>query len=466
MNSCQAFELGQLIAGDLPCTEFEINVVKIDTPHALAQRLAAPNLLQCVPSLDPFDRWGRQRLINIFFGGGAVIDDVFFPRDSDARRRQIDEHDPVPPIALTIELSIVEKHNLTTGSVTTIATQHPPIIVELRDDLLTVGAGKDVHSEAISASISPHIATELAEALGLVMANDGSPLLFDDHATVGLFNDGTLAAGFHSLPALLLNILQPSTAGVSGLRAPVALLIRSGAIILLPFLIGALAILALPLVLIGFGAVALLPFLIGALAILALPLVLIGFGAVALLPFLIGALAILALPLVLIGFGAVALLPFLIGALAILALLLVLIGFGAVALLPFLIGALAILALLLVLISFGAVALLPFLIGALAILALLLVLIGFGAVALLPFLIGALAILALLLVLISFGAVALLPFLIHHAFLRCATRGLLLFSFLALRRSLVLTLAALSFARLLILRLCFLFALRPLGYLG
>ena len=485
-DPCEPLKLGQLIARDIPCTELEVDVVKIHPPHALAQGLAAPDFLQCIASLDPLNGWGRQRLIDVLVGGGAVIDDVLFARNGDARRWQIDENDPVPPISLTIELPIVEKHHLPARSVASIAAQNPPIIVELRYHFLTIGAGKNVHGDAIPATIGTYI-TEFAEALGLVMPNDGAALLFDNDATVGFFDDGALTTGLHSLPALFLNIVQSATTGLSGLRAPVARLIGSGAIALLPFLVGALAILALPLVLIGFGAVALLPLLIGPLAILALPLLLIGLGTIALLPVLVGALAILALPLVLIGFGAVALLPLLIGPLAILALPLLLIGLGTIALLPLLIGALAILALPLFLIGFGAIALLPVLIGALAILALPLLLIGLGTIALLPFLISPLAILALPLFLIGFGAVALLPILISplailslllfriglgafallpvlfHAFLRCATRGLLLFPFLPLRRSLVLTLAALSLARLLVLRFCLFSALLCLG---
>src|SRR5262249_6051567 len=101
----------------------------------------------------------------------------------------------------------VEQHDVPPVRPATIAAQRPPVVVEIRVDADAARQDRYRDVEAV-ALFDPRVRRYTAEALGLVVADDGAAALATDSALVRLFDHDALAFLLRALLAFALEAVE------------------------------------------------------------------------------------------------------------------------------------------------------------------------------------------------------------------------------------------------------------------
>ncbi len=82
------FEHDGLLRAEFPGAELEVDGIDADAPHTLAKAHARKNFIERVDAIKRLDGRRLERAVDVVFRSDARIDDIFFPRNVDVRRRQ------------------------------------------------------------------------------------------------------------------------------------------------------------------------------------------------------------------------------------------------------------------------------------------------------------------------------------------------------------------------------------------
>src|SRR5216683_1491148 len=218
-------EQRDLVRSDLPRSELEGDRVQIDAPHAVAQRRTEADFVERVGALDRLDRRRFQRRKDSLSRSVFHFDDVFVPRDHDARRRQ--RHEDF--YASGTPHAVVDQDELAAVPGPAHTAQQAAALVDVSNDLHVARTPHQCDDFA-AAALDAHVLPGQAEALDFVMTDERAAVLADDHAVIRLFDHGALPVVLGALlpllahrfellrPALITGSGRPRLAG-TGLRA-------------------------------------------------------------------------------------------------------------------------------------------------------------------------------------------------------------------------------------------------------
>src|SRR6266700_4194146 len=207
-------EQRDLVRSNLPRSELEGDRVQIDAPHAVAQRRTEAHFVERVGALDRLDRRRFQRRKDSLSRSVFHFDDVFVPRDHDARRRQRHEdfHASGTPHA------VVDQDELAAVPGPAHTAQQAAALVDVSNDLHVARTPHQCDDFARTA-LDANVLAGQAEALDFVMTDERAAVLADDHAVIRLFDHGALPVVLGALLPLLaqrFELLRPALITGSG----------------------------------------------------------------------------------------------------------------------------------------------------------------------------------------------------------------------------------------------------------
>src|SRR6266567_169766 len=207
-------EQRDLVRSDLPRSELEGDRVQIDAPHAVAQRRTEADFVERVGALDRLDRRRFQRRKDSLPRSVFHFDDVFVPRDHDARRRQRHEdfHASGTPHA------VVDQDELAAVPGPAHTAQQAAALVDVSDDL-HVARTPHQCDDFTRTALDANVLAGQAEALDFVVTDERAAVLADDHAVIRLFDHGALPVVLGALLPLLAHrfeLLRPALITGSG----------------------------------------------------------------------------------------------------------------------------------------------------------------------------------------------------------------------------------------------------------
>ncbi len=174
-----------LIGRELPRSGVELDV-EVDVGHVVPEQLAVAHLVERVGLGDGVDRRRDEDIVDAGFVGAIGIDDIAVARNSDHRRRHVDEH-----LRLRAGEAVVDDHDLAAVAVPPHAPQQMALVIVDVDDLHAVRTQHDGVG-LVAAPLDMHIAGADRETVDLVVADD-HPVVFLDDGAVGLLNEHLVA---------------------------------------------------------------------------------------------------------------------------------------------------------------------------------------------------------------------------------------------------------------------------------
>src|SRR6266566_3383953 len=207
-------EQRDLVRSDLPRSELEGDRVQIDAPHAVAQRRTEADFVERVGALDRLDRRRFQRRKDSLPRSVFHFDDVFVPRDHDARRRQ--RHEDFH--ASGTSHAVVDQDELAAVPGPAHTAQQAAALVDVSDDLHVARTPHQCDDFARTA-LDANVLAGQAETRDFVMTDERAAVLADDHAVIRLFDHGALPVVLGALLPLLaqrFELLRPALITGSG----------------------------------------------------------------------------------------------------------------------------------------------------------------------------------------------------------------------------------------------------------
>src|SRR5204862_4276503 len=110
------------------------------------------DLVERVAALEPFDRPGFERLVEVLVRGAVVIDDVPLARHAQHRRTQIEDHRPTAS-----EAAVVDEVQVAPVASAAVAPHQPAGGVELREYLDAAGTDGDGQVAAVGTALAAYV---------------------------------------------------------------------------------------------------------------------------------------------------------------------------------------------------------------------------------------------------------------------------------------------------------------------
>src|SRR6516164_347908 len=131
-NHCQTLDL---VGANLPRAGVERHRIEVDPRHALAQRQAVAYFVKRIGTINIVHWRGPERVIDVVGPCIFVFNDVALARDTDDRRRQIDE---IAKWVRWSAVAIVDDNDLTPVRHTAVTVQKTPVFIVHRVDARTI----------------------------------------------------------------------------------------------------------------------------------------------------------------------------------------------------------------------------------------------------------------------------------------------------------------------------------------
>src|SRR6516162_6189378 len=177
-----------LVRADLPRASVERHRIEVDARHALAQRQAVAYFVKRIGTINVVHRRGPQRVIDVVGPRIFVFNDVALARDTDDRRRQIDE---IAKWVRWSAVAIVDDNDLASVRHAAVTVQKTPVLVVHGIDARAIRP-IEYRYRIRATSLDVHVLCLPSESIGLIVAYDRLPTLLDDHAA-RLLNQATVA---------------------------------------------------------------------------------------------------------------------------------------------------------------------------------------------------------------------------------------------------------------------------------
>src|SRR5579871_5541954 len=190
----------RLVWRNIPGPGDEVDGVEVDARHHQPYRRAVADFIEREAPVDPVHRWSFQRVVDHLGRGDGRFDDVTVVRNPDHRRRQFDIE---AADRGSIAEAVIDDDDLAAVAIAANPAQQMSVRAGDGDDLRAIGPE---HDGAVFAAdlLGADIARAVAEALVLVVADEGLTARIDHDHTAGLGED--LAAALIAFLALAAEV--------------------------------------------------------------------------------------------------------------------------------------------------------------------------------------------------------------------------------------------------------------------
>src|SRR5262249_43798824 len=189
-----------LVGGDFPRAGVKRHRIEVDSRHTLAQRQTVADLVERIGPIYVVHRPGPQRVIDVVGLRIFVLNDVALPRDTDHRRRQIDE---IAKWVRWSAIAIVDDNDLAPVRHAAVTVQKTPVLVVHRVDPRAIRP-IEYRYRIRATSLDVHVLCLPPEPIRLIVAYDRRPTLLDDHAARLLNQESVALAHLATGPAHII----------------------------------------------------------------------------------------------------------------------------------------------------------------------------------------------------------------------------------------------------------------------